>query len=120
MFFARYRASGFDILEYACGDHDADNVPFTIVATDGVYLGGQVSNESFSSSGVRDKYAELMKTTPTKSNQISVRLRRLDRILTEQSPTDLSDRYPVDRCSEGWELEVLEGINLRTTSPRFL
>ena len=34
MFCARYRAAGFDILEYACGNHDADDVPFTVVTTD--------------------------------------------------------------------------------------
>lgn len=44
------RAAGHEVLEYACGDRDEDDVDFEIVDLHGaVYEGGPVSFESFSS-----------------------------------------------------------------------
>ena len=61
-FCRQHREKGFEILQYACGDHDEDNVEFFVVNAEGAaYDGGKVSYESFSSLGFKSSYAEEMK-----------------------------------------------------------
>src|SRR5271165_2783567 len=56
-----HRARGHDVLEYACGDHDEDDVDFSVVNSHGAaYRGGQVSYEAWSSLGIKDSYAALV------------------------------------------------------------
>ncbi len=119
VFAALHRAEGAEVLEYACGDTDQDDVPFFVVHTTGEYLGETVTNESFSSLGVRDKFAELIETVPATSTEIRVKLRRLDTILADRGlkPSDV-DVLSID--VEGWELEVLAGLNSDVTGPKVM
>lgn len=79
------RRQGFEVIECACGDADRDDVNFFVVKTDATYKDRPVTNESFSSLGVRGKYAEMMKTAPTSIGEIKVKVRRLDTILREHA-----------------------------------
>lgn len=108
-FCRQHREKGFEVLQYACGDHDEDDVEFFVVNSEGAaYEGGNVSYESFSSLGLKDSYANLKKDV--KQQKISVKLRRLDTILGMHVP----DVKQIDVLSvdvEGWELEVMGGLN---------
>ena len=54
------RAAGNEVLQYACGEEDRDDVDFTVVDSHGSeYEGGQVSYESFSSLGIKPNYRTL-------------------------------------------------------------
>lgn len=121
-FCAAHRALGHDVLQYACGDSDKDDVEFFIVDSKGVdYLGGNVSFESFSSLGIRDEFAELHETVKEKTNiqTVRVKLRRLDTILAEHEPgLDHVDVLAID--VEGWELEVLRGFSMRKYDPKIV
>jgi FkbM family methyltransferase len=116
-----HRAQGYEILQYACGDHDEDNVDFTVVDSHGAeYYGGHVSYESFSSLGIKDSYAGLIGSGPHQNLSISaikVNLRRLDTLLEEYA-VERVDLVAVD--VEGWELEVLDGFDMARFKPRVL
>ncbi|MHB8491056.1 MAG: FkbM family methyltransferase [Solirubrobacteraceae bacterium] len=108
-----HRAQGHEVLQFACGDHDEDSVNFSVVDSRGAeYEGGRVSYESFSSLGIKSSYADLL--DPALSiRSIKVDLRRLDTLLQEYAPTlERIDIVAVD--VEGWELEVLDGLDMRT------
>ena len=113
-----HRSRGYEVLQYACGDRDEDNVDFTIVDSHECdYRGGRVSYESFSSLGIKDSYAMLKSDLDTR--KIKVRLRRLDTLLA----THAQDIRRIDVVSvdvEGWEREVLNGLNFRKYRPRVL
>jgi FkbM family methyltransferase len=114
-----HRAEGHEVLQYACGDHDADDVDFSVVDSHGVaYHDGQVSYESFSSLGIKDSYAKLI--GPGLSvKQIKVKLRQLDTLLQEYAPTiEHIDILAID--VEGWELEVIDGLDMAKFTPRVL
>jgi FkbM family methyltransferase len=114
-----HRQRGLNIIECACGEIDKDGVCFFVVQTDGIYHGGQVSNESFSSLGVRGKYAELMKSVTASVAEIKVNVRRLDTILHEHLPGSHNiDILSVD--VEGWEIEVLKGLSFDVYRPKVL
>lgn len=113
------RRQGNDVLQYACGDTDQDDVSFFVVRTDATYQGEPVSNESFSSLGVRGKYAEMMKSVPTTMDEIKVKLRRLDTILREHA-VGLGEVDVVCIDVEGWELEVLSGFSFERHKPKLL
>ena len=104
-----HRERGYEVLQYACGDHDEDNVDFFVVDSHGAqYANGEVSYESFSSLGIKDSYAALKHNLDKR--KIQVNLRRLDTILKTHAP----DVEHVDILSvdvEGWELEVLRGLS---------
>ncbi len=114
-----HRAQGHDVLQYACGDHDEDDVDFSIVDSHGAaYRGGQVSYESFSSLGIKDSYARLI-DSDLSITPIKVDLRRLDTLLAEHAPAvERIDILSVD--VEGWELEVMEGLDVARFTPRVL
>ncbi|MGD0520460.1 MAG: FkbM family methyltransferase [Terracidiphilus sp.] len=113
-----HRERGFPILEYACGDHDQDGVDFSVVKTHGVqYLGGDVSYESHSSLAIKDSHARLESNLDIR--KIKVNLRRLDTILR----THAAEIGPIDLLSvdvEGWELEVLDGLDFHRYRPRVM
>ena len=117
-FCALHRERGFEILEYACGDHDEDGVDFSVVKTHGVeYQGGEVSYESHSSLSVKESYARLESNLDIR--KIKVNLRRLDTILQTHAPQVKEiDLLSVD--VEGWELEVLDGLDFRKYRPRVM
>ena len=112
------RAAGYDVLEYACSDHDEDAVDFEVVDSGGApYEGGAVSFESFSSLKVKDSYRTLREELPVR--RIKVNVRRLDTILAEHAPdVDRLDIVSVD--VEGWELEVLDGLSFDRYRPEVL
>jgi FkbM family methyltransferase len=113
------RRHGIDVLQYACGDADKDDVSFFVVRTDATYQGEPVSNESFSSLGIRGQYAEMMKSLPTSTDEIRVKVRRLDTILREHA-SDLGAVDVVCIDVEGWELEVLSGFSFALHKPKLL
>jgi FkbM family methyltransferase len=114
-----HRAQGHEILQYACGDHDEDDVDFSVADSHGAeYGGGRVSYESFSSLGIKGSYAALIDPEVSIS-EIKVNLRRLDTLLGEYAPeVERIDIVAVD--VEGWELEVLDGLDLARFKPRVL
>jgi FkbM family methyltransferase len=113
------RRQGNDVLQYACGDTDQDDVSFFVVRADATYQGEPVTNESFSSLGVRGQYAEIMKSVPTSMDQIKVKVRRLDTILREHA-AGLGEVDVVCIDVEGWELEVLSGFSFELHKPKLL
>jgi FkbM family methyltransferase len=113
------RRHGIDVLQYACGDTDKDDVSFFVVRTDATYQGEPVTNESFSSLGIRGKYAEMMKSVRTSTDEIKVKVRRLDTILREHAH-DLGEVDVVCIDVEGWELEVLSGFSFALHNPKLL
>jgi len=112
-----YEEFGYEVLQYACGDRDEDDVPFSVVNSHGSsYRGGQVSFESFSSLGVKDIYGGQRELDIT---NISVKLRRLDTILSQHAPEVTQvDIVCVD--IEGWELEALSGLDFGKYNPQVL
>ena len=114
-----HRAAGNHVLQYACGDHDEDGVEFSVVDSGGVsYRGDAVSYESFSSLAIKDRYAELVDSR-LDVRKITVDLRRLDTLLAEHAPeVRRIDLVAVD--VEGWELEVLDGLDFERYAPRAL
>jgi FkbM family methyltransferase len=113
-----HRQKGFEVLQYACGERDEDDVDFTVVDSHGTnYQGGGVSFESFSSLGIKPSYSKLKSGLDQKV--IKVRLRRLDTILREHA----ADIAGVDVLSvdvEGWELEVLRGLDFPRYRPKVM
>src|SRR5262245_56247934 len=80
-----HRARGHDILQYACGEQDADDVDFSVVDSHGApYANGHVSYESLSSLAIKENYARTVPQMDVKT--IKVKLRRLDSILQTHAP----------------------------------
>lgn len=111
-----HRSKGHTILQFACGDHDQDDVDFSVVDSHMVnYRDGAVTFESWSSLSIKDDYAELKPDLSI--TKIKVKLRRLDSLLAEFRPALRQiDLIAVD--VEGWELSVLEGLDFSRYSPR--
>ena len=112
------RRAGNEVLQYACGEEDRDDVDFTVVNSHGAdYEGGKVSFESFSSLGIKENYRSLKPDLDT--SVIKVRVRRLDTILRQHAPdVERIDILSID--VEGWELEVLNGLNFERHRPRVM
>lgn len=115
-----WRAANIEVLEYACGDHNADDVPFYVVnSLEGRYAEEAVTYESFSSLGIDGKYKDLQGEVRTETTRISVKLRRLDTILEQHHPGLRGiDILSVD--VEGWELSVLKGLSFERHEPKVL
>lgn len=113
-----HRERGYEVLEYACGDHDEDDVDFCVVDSHGMqWEGGEISYESLSSLAIKESYAHLSSGADVR--KIKVNLRRLNTILEKHAP-DIGriDMLTVD--VEGWELEVLDGLDFQRYRPRVL
>ncbi len=111
-----YGERGLEVLQYACGSRDEDDVPFQVVDSHGAaYDGGQVSFESFSSLSIKPEYAALKKGLEPR--EIRVKLRRLDTIL-EKHARDVGRIDVLSVDVEGWELEVLDGLDFARHRPR--
>src|SRR5262245_19851459 len=112
------RKAGHEVLQYACGETDQDDVDFTVVDSHHTdYADGKVSYESFSSLGIKPSYATLKPQLDKRT--IKVKVRRLDTILKEHAP----DVGRIDVLSidvEGWELEVLRGLDLVKYRPKVM
>jgi FkbM family methyltransferase len=113
-----YRQQGHTVLQYACGSSDQDDVPFSVVDSHDVkYKNGRVSFESWSSLSIKDEYAGLRHYFDV--THIRVKMRRLDTILAEHAANlKRIDILSVD--VEGWELEVLSGLNIVRYAPRVM
>lgn len=109
---------GHEVLQYACGDHDEDDVEFSVVDSHGIsYEKGNVSFESFSSLGIKESYANLTDDLDVK--KIKVNLRKLDTLLKTYAPNIASiDILSID--VEGWELEVIDGLDVEKYQPRVM
>jgi FkbM family methyltransferase len=118
VFCEMHRKRGHDVLQYACGDRDEDEVDFCVVDSHGApYENGQVSYESFSSLAIKESYARIRPQLDVE--RIKVKLRRLDTILQTHAPEiQRIDILSVD--VEGWELEVLAGLDFRKYRPKVL
>lgn len=113
-----YRRLGLEVLPYACGDHDEDDVDFVVVNSHGAkYRGGSVMYESWSSLSIKDSRAELKSDLDV--TRIKVNLRRLDSILQAHAP-DVGEIDIVSVDVEGWELEALSGLDFDRYKPRVL
>lgn len=113
-----HRERGYELLQYACGDHDEDDVEFCVVDSHGAnYSNGKVSFESFSSLAIKDNYATLKDDLDI--TKIKVRLRRLDTILGDHAP-EVKEVDIVCVDVEGWELEVLKGLSFDRYKPKVL
>jgi FkbM family methyltransferase len=115
-----HRQSGHEVLQYACGDHDEDEVDFTIVESlNSQYGGEKVTFESFSSLGVKGDYLKLAKTCAVIEKKIKVKLRKLDTILEVHAP-DLKEIDILAIDVEGWELQVMQGLSVNRYQPKVL
>jgi FkbM family methyltransferase len=110
VFAKQHRDKGHDVFEFACGDHDEDNIDFFVVdSKNAPYESGAVTFESFSSLGIKEDYSNLKKELDIR--KIKVKLRRLDSLI---------DMNNVDILSidvEGWELEVMKGLDTSRFRP---
>lgn len=117
-FYEMHRSRGYEVYAYACGDHDEDDVDFVLVDSHGAgYGGGEVSYESFSSLGIKDSYAALKDNLDTKT--IKVKLRRLSTLLAQDIP-QVSHIDILSADVEGWELEVLAGLDMSKHRPKVM
>lgn len=117
-FAQRHEELGYEIYRYACGTEDRDDASFQVVDSHSTpYEGGEVSYESFSALSIKPAYAALKPNLDSRT--IHVKLRRLDTILGEHAPeVDQIDVLSAD--VEGWELEVLAGLNLARYRPKVM
>jgi FkbM family methyltransferase len=118
VFYEAHRAKGHEVYPYACGDRDEDNIDFVVVNSHGTkYRDGQVSYESFSSIAIKESYSSLKADLDTRT--IKVNLRRLDTILRDHAP-DIDHIDILSADVEGWELEVLDGLDMHKYKPRVM
>jgi len=98
-----------EIYEFACSNFDGFS-NFTIVEQNVMAYGGIVTDHSFSSLSVKDEYLEKTNFILNDDNHkiINVEVKKLDTFLSEIK-LDKIDILSID--VEGWELEVLEGLN---------
>lgn len=113
-----HRALGYEVLEYACADYDRDGVEFLIVDSGGQpYEGGTTTYEGFSSLVTDDGQVRLDPRIPASDiESVFVKVRKLDTLLAEHAP----DLGAIDILSvdvEGWELEVLRGLDFSKYRP---
>lgn len=113
-----YRARGWEVVPCACGEHDQDGVDFFVVNSRGAAYGnGALSFESYSSLGIKPSYRAIQGGLDTRA--IKVNVRRLDTLLAQYAPEERRiDLLLVD--VEGWELEVLRGLDLARHRPRVI
>lgn len=112
-----HREKGYEIYEFACGVQDQDNADFQVVNTTGErYLGGKVSYEQFSSLKIKPEYAQMKRDLDI--TNIKVSLRTLNTILREHAKVEQFDILSID--VEGWELEVLQGLDLVKYAPKVI
>ena len=116
VFCEMHRAKGNEILQYACGSQDEDNVEFCVVR---VRDRGENAYDAISSLQIKPEYAALEAESNLEIEKIRVNLRRLDTILHQHAP-DIAKIDCVSIDVEGWELEVLAGFDLKRFQPRIL
>ncbi len=118
-FAKRHREAGNKLLEYACGEKDEDNIEFEIAHPANQGGKGLITYESFSAIKIKEKYKQNDPSFYGSNSveKISVNMRRLDTLLRENDITNI-DILSVD--VEGWELEVLSGLNFDLDAPKLM
>ena len=119
-FCAAHRALGYEVLQYACSDEDADDVPFFVVDSHGApYLDESVSYDPFPRLGSKGLCIAHAKSHQRSHNvtTIPVQVRRLDTILAQHAP-DIGEIDVLAVDVEGWELSVMRGIDLAKYRPK--
>ena len=112
------RQAGHDVLQFACGEVDQDDVDFTVVNShENAYEDGTVSFESFSSLSVKPKFSALKPGLDKRT--IKVNVRRLDTILKQHAP-DVGQIDVLSVDTEGWEMEVLRGLDFLRNRPKVM
>jgi FkbM family methyltransferase len=113
-FASLHRELGHEVYECACGAVDEDEVEFMLANSHGqAYEGGSVTYESFSSLSLKPGYRSLLPDN-VELKPIKVKVRRLDSILEEAGVSSVD---VISADVEGWELEVLQGVDLRRINP---
>ena len=114
-----HREAGNNILEFACGEKDEDNVEFELVHPKIAGTEGRVTYESFSAIQVKEEFKQLNPAFFSKMEieKITVNMRRLDTLLQDIGISHI-DILTVD--VEGWELEVLSGLNFDLYAPKVM
>jgi FkbM family methyltransferase len=108
-FCIQHREYNNEVYEFACSNFDGSS-NFTIVEQNVEAYGGIVTDHSFSSLSLKDEY---LRKTNFKLNDrnhkiINVEVKKLDTFLYEIN-LDKIDILSID--VEGWELEVMQGLN---------
>lgn len=115
-----HRKAGNEVVECACSFEDKEASEFQVVnwhKTSEIKADG-ISEHSFSSLQVKKEYLQKHNYQSVEElhyRTIQVRVRRLDAILQELQVPRL-DIVSVD--TEGWELEVLQGLDLAKYRPK--
>jgi len=102
-----HRDCGNEIYQYACSFEDRSDVPFTVVSQNVEAYGGIVTDHAFSSLELKSGYREILPPDVV-LKEIRVTVRRLDAILFELGLAKV-DILSID--TEGWEIEVLKGLD---------
>jgi len=111
-----------EIYNYACSNENADDVSFQIVNWLGNknYESEGITDHSFSAISVKESYLKKHGYSSVKDlavTEIQVKVRRLDTILSEIQVENI-DFLSID--VEGWEIEVLQGLNLSKHRPKVI
>jgi FkbM family methyltransferase len=109
------REAGNDVLEFACGDRDDEDVPFTVVDSR-TTESGEVTYESFSSLGMKQTFKAIAPAN-LQIRQIKVRMRRLSTLIDAYA-ADSTELSILSVDVEGWELEVLDGLDFSRHRPK--
>jgi FkbM family methyltransferase len=114
-----HRDVGNEIYEFACSYEDKDDVDFTVVKQDVITSSGVITDHSFSSLEVKDEYIKKtgFKLTDSNTKKIKVNVRKLQTILSEIK-IEKVDILSID--VEGWELEVMKGIDTNLIKCRYI
>ncbi|OGP80556.1 MAG: hypothetical protein A2Z40_00865 [Deltaproteobacteria bacterium RBG_19FT_COMBO_60_16] len=118
-FCSLHRERGHEMLQYACGDHDEDDVEFELAYSQ--TEGDRITFESYSALRILEEYknVDLLAFGGMKTEKIKVKLRKIDTLLAQHyQDIDSIDILSVD--VEGWELQVLDGISMERYRPKVL
>ncbi|MBT9585706.1 FkbM family methyltransferase [bacterium] len=108
-----HQQSGNEVYAYAAADFDQDDVDFVVVESSQDYSASSLSAHSYSALAIKDQYQNYQNEAINsfRKREIKVRVRRLSAILSQHCPeVGFIDLLSVD--VEGFELEVIRGLNL--------
>ena len=113
------KAAGNEVVECACSKENIDSAPFRVVNWTNIpaFKANQISEHSFSSLEVKKEYLkkhgfETIEDLP--HHTIQVKVRTLNSILEEKQISRI-DILSID--TEGWELEVMDGMDTQRFRP---